>query len=497
MKRYGLLIALALALGTQAQTVYKEQIRVSDEHFSLQGSLLRVQMRVSYNAGVLNSGETLNFTPVIKDANQQQPLSSVVINGKERSRFEQRQAKLQKRQRQNIPVVRRDKRQGTYYFDYDTTIPYSDWMLGASLYIESEESGWTGRNHLYEDKLIDHIALGDEAAPVSPQAPVPSTVVAQQPAATPAPVAVPASPAPAAIAAAAAPRHWIPFLPLSAAAPVSEKTVSGTLPLTGSLTTEQKDKAFCEAVARELSARLSASGAVIASLSLHGYGAPTGNYRRNEQRSSERAQLLKEHLIAAQSAKMVSVTWTAEDWQRITTLTEADNSLTLRSAALDVMQNVDITAGREDQLRMLASGQTYQQLSQRIFPQVQRIDYTATLQHRSASSPEPAELKSLYRTASALPRGSSEFNDLIDVAARLYPDNAVAAINAAGVALTKGELDKAERYLAPWQTDARAYQNLGVLSLLKGDAAKAEVYLRMAEAQGVSEARTVMERLRN
>lgn len=506
MKRYILLLALALSVGIQAQKVYKEQIYVSGECFTLQGDLLRVQMRVSYNGGVLNSGVMLNFTPVLKDASQRQALSSVVINGKERSRYEMRQAALKKRQRQNVPVVRRDKRQGLYYFDYDTTIPFSDWMLGASLYIESEESGWTGSVHLYEDKLIDQIALGpcDHPAPrdvalaalssseTDETAPVEPTPVA------PAPVFV-SKPAPASVSSpvAAAPQQWIPFLPLSAALPVSEQTVSGTIALTDGLKFDgQKDKAFCEAVAKELKGRLDTQDAVIASLSLQGFGAPTGNYRRNEQQSAARAQQLKEYLIASQIAKTISVTWIAEDWQRIIQLTGADNTLTLRSAALDIMQNVDITNGREDQIRMLASGQTYDQLSQRVFPFVQRIEYVATLQHPTANTSEPAELQSLYKTASGLNRNSSEFSDLVDLAARLYPDNAVAAINAAGIALTKGQLDKADRYLAPWQTDPRAYQNLGVLSLLKGDAAKAEVYLRMAEAQGVPEAKEVLSKLK-
>lgn len=500
MKRYVLLLAVALSVGMQAQRVYKEQIFVSGECFTLQGELLRVQMRVSYNGGVLNSGEMLNFTPVLKNANQRQALSSVVINGKERSRYEKRQAALKKRQRQNVPVVRRDKQLGTYYFDYDTTVPYSDWMLGASLYIESEESGWTGNVHLYEDKLIDQVSLGPCDPPAtletaiavlaSPKAAQTDAVSPATPSPVPATVSQPA-PDQTSSSVAKAPRQWIPFLPLSAVLPVSEQTVSGII----TLTEDQKDKTFCESVAKELDKRLSSEGVVIASLSIQGFGAPVGNYRRNEQQSASRAQQLKEYLIAHQAAKTVSVTWMAEDWQRIIRLTQADNTLTLRSAALDIMQNVDITSGREDQLRMLASGQTYQQLSQRIFPQVQRIEYMATLQHPMVNTSEPAELQSLYKTASGLSRTSSEFSDLVDLAARLYPDNAVAAINAAGIALTKGQIDKADRYLSPWQTDARAYQNLGVLNLLKGDTARAEVYLRMAEAQGVPEAAEVLAEL--
>ena len=464
-----------LALGCPAQTAFKGQILVSNEHFTLQGSLLRIQMRVSYNGDVLNGGEMLNFTPVLKDNTQRQALSSVVINGKERSKYENRRRNLQKRQRLNIPVVKKDKRQGTYFFDYDTTVAYSDWMTGAALYIESEESGWTGRSHLYEDLLISQISIDSSAGEPAPA----DAVASSAPKAVSRPKAIP--------------QAWVPLLSLDAAAPVSEKTVSGTLALSDQRQIGQlKDRGFCEAVAKEISQRLESEGAVVALLDIHGFGTPVGNYRRNEQQSNERAQQLKQYLIERQAAKAVTVTWTAEDWQRITELAQADNTLMLRAAALDIMQHVDMTQGREEQLRMLAGGQTYAQMEQRLFPEVRRIDYTATLQHPQAGTGDLTQLMRFYETASSLPRNSSEYNDLIDLAARLHPDHAVAAINAAGVALTKGEVEKAERYLSPWQTDPRAYHNLGLLHLLKGDTAKAEVYLKMAEAQGVKAATEVL-----
>lgn len=470
-----------------AQTAYKGQLHVSDEQFSLQGSLLRVQMRVSYEDNLLNSGESLNFTPVLKTSGQQQSLSSVVISGKGRSKYEQRKARLGgNMQRLNVPVVRRDSRQGTRYFDYDTTVPYSAWMSGASLYIESEESGWTGRTHLYEDKLIDRLQIaGVQSVPAPVVAPSHAdvrrslasgmgSIGSQHPA--------------------AAPQQWIPFVSPTAVTPVSETTVNGSLPLADSRQIGAlKERAFCEAVAREVKRQLDAAGGTVTRLSLSGYGAPAGNYRKNEQRTSERAQALKEYLIGQGLAGTVTVTWTAEDWQTVQRLTQADRTIPLRSAALDLMQNVGVASGREDQLRVLGGGETYNRLQKTVFPQVQRIEWQATVLHRPTSDGDAAiNLKSLYQTASGFARGSEEYNDIIDLAARLYPDNAVAAINAAGVALTKGDLEKAERYLSLWETDPRAYQNLGVLYLLKGDASRAEVYLKMAEAQGVAEATTVL-----
>jgi tetratricopeptide (TPR) repeat protein len=170
-------------------------------------------------------------------------------------------------------------------------------------------------------------------------------------------------------------------------------------------------------------------------------------------------------------------------------MTQADAVIPLRSAAIDVMQGVSVANGREAQLQSLQGGHTYAMLKTHVFPRVQRIEYTAVIQHTASStSTDAVNLRSLYQTASTFARGSKDYNDIIELAAQLYPDNAVAAINAAGVALTKGEKDKAEKYLSKWLTDPLAYQNLGVLYLLKGEQARAEVYLKKAAEMGVDEA---------
>ena len=87
--------------------------------------------------------------------------------------------------------------------------------------------------------------------------------------------------------------------------------------------------------------------------------------------------------------------------------------------------------------------------------------------------------------------GSREYNDLVDLMARLFPDNAEANIDAAGVALLRGDLKLAAKYLKSWQTDSRAY------CMLQGDFQKAEVYLQMAEAAGVKEATSALNYLHN
>lgn len=130
--RLSLWLALCFAVvPCLAQSAFKGQLHISDESFSVQGSLLRVRMRVSYDDHLLNKGETLNFTPMLKSGFQHQALSSVVIVGK---------GVEQNRLRGNIPVVSANRhKQGSHGFEYDTTIPYAPWMDDASFYVESEE----------------------------------------------------------------------------------------------------------------------------------------------------------------------------------------------------------------------------------------------------------------------------------------------------------------------------------------------------------------------
>jgi len=104
------------------------------------------------------------------------------------------------------------------------------------------------------------------------------------------------------------------------------------------------------------------------------------------------------------------------------------------------------------------------------------------------SNPATMTLGELYVTAVSYKKGSREYNDIVDLTARLFPDNPEANINAAGVALTRNDVTLAHKYLKRWETDPRAYCNMGLLYLSEGNRDKAEVYLKMAKAAGVKQA---------
>ena len=105
-------------------------------------------------------------------------------------------------------------------------------------------------------------------------------------------------------------------------------------------------------------------------------------------------------------------------------------------------------------------------------------------------------LSEFFAVANSYPTGSAEYNDALDLAARLFPESAEANINAAAVALVRGDKVRARRYLERFSTLPEAYNNMGILYMLEGNRDKAEVYLEMAQAAGVKQASQALKQLR-
>lgn len=489
-----LLLLLNMPLLLSAQGAYKGQLQVSDEQFSLQGDLLHVYMKVSYSDDALNTGETLVFTPTLKTGHQYARLSSVAINGDSRDRYERRVDKLKKRRRINVPVVTRDKQSHTRYFIYDTTVPYQQWMADAALYVECDESTWQGRNpHTYEDLILHSLPLRQAASTGF------YATDAQQ-------ISIPAATSSYAYAPTRILKSWVQFLEPETSAAVGP-TVTGSLRIPYGTKLKNSDYSrLADSLQYVIDRETSAYGMRLISIRLTGYGAPIGNRTKNEKRAAEQTLKLRQELAKRQvpGRNELRISWVAEDWDSIRQLI-TETPMPLRTAALDIISNIAVGHGREQALRTLGSGSTYNVMRYDLFPRVCRLNYQLTFpprpvvidaaSYRNGTVPASITPDNFYQTATAFEIGSKEFCDIIDLAARLFPNCAEAAIDAAGVALLHGDAVRARHYLAPWDTDHRAWCNLGLLYLLEGNRDKAEVYLRMADAEGVVPAHEALKSL--
>ena len=97
-------------------------------------------------------------------------------------------------------------------------------------------------------------------------------------------------------------------------------------------------------------------------------------------------------------------------------------------------------------------------------------------------------LNEMFLVASSYSKGSDEFNQVFDIAVRMFPTDTTANVNAAAMALARGDKQSAHRYLDALQDVPAAWNNLGVLYYLDGEEEKAKSFFEKAKAHGVEEA---------
>ena len=78
----------------------------------------------------------------------------------------------------------------------------------------------------------------------------------------------------------------------------------------------------------------------------------------------------------------------------------------------------------------------------------------------------------------------------------MFPNDPVANLNAANIAMGKGDYVSAKNYLAKAGNSPEAIHARGVLSMLTGDLATAETLLKQAQSVGVKAAAVNLEELR-
>lgn len=476
-----LLVLAAFSITASSQTAYKGQLYITDEAFHHEGDLLHVRMKVSYNDDAVPSGESLILTPVLKCDTLYRRLSSVVIDGDRQKKTLHRAEALQGYRRSNVAVVVKDRKAGRRYFVYDTSVPYEYWMKGSSLYTESEEqNGKSAHPHVYEDRVLTSIPFDNEPVSVTDSRITSSQLMV-----------------------------WVQLIdPSGTDCDIIRH--SGVIPFTTremAMSGERRNELVYETIANDIKNALQQYGTSLQSARLTGYGVPTGNHRANEKGAFEKALSLRQYLMGhtLTATNRLDVSWIAEDWDSIQVLT-AQSEMDLKDAALDIMRSVAVNNGREKVLQNLYSGIPYNYMRTVIFPKVNRVAYTLVYNRKGVDAatgrlmmkqnPHTMTLTDFWNVSQSYAPGSREYNDVIDLSARIFHDNPIANINAAAVAITRNDTKTARQYLNGLDTDPRAYNNLGLLYMLEGNTDKAEVYLRMAQAAGVKQSTDILKHLR-
>lgn len=233
---------------------------------------------------------------------------------------------------------------------------------------------------------------------------------------------------------------------------------------------------------------------------LKGYASPEGSYKSNARLAENRVTALRDYIRKKHdfSQNFFTVESEPEDWAGFKAKVEADGNVPFRTEVMAIIDSNDEPDKKEAKLKALGGGAPYRYVLKEIFPYLRhsdyRIDYTVRFftveEGREVIKvhPEQLSLSEMFAVANSYEIGSDEYNNVFDIAVRTYGDDPVANLNAANIAIGKGNYDAARKYLAKAGDTPQAVHARGVLYLIEGNLDAAEPLLKQAKVSGIKEA---------
>lgn len=245
---------------------------------------------------------------------------------------------------------------------------------------------------------------------------------------------------------------------------------------------------------------------VISSINIIGATSPDGTFQYNEQLAKQRAFSLMSFLSSRYSisSKLYKTEWIGEDWNCLLKLVQQSDMIYKRQV-IDIIKNTDVFAGREKKLMELNSGKVYQYMQEHFFPQLRNASYAVYYQPTSfdvakgreliTTNPQSLSVIEMLLVADSYPHNSIGYKNAIEIAAKMYPEDMIANVNASSIALSNGDISIAKQHLERFNHQPDAWNNLGVIYMMEGNYESAQQYFQKAISAGNIEAVHNMEEL--
>lgn len=465
---------------TPANAVASEQGNISFQIDRLEqrGDSLYVVMSFTSRGRNVASCKSADFTLVLTSPSQSQRLPGVSFKGRNDFKtYRRRMALMNAREKavydQSAPYeVIADYKRGEKRVDYKLTLPYENWMASAQLILERDDCGCGNSRTTDVRMLTEKVDL--ENIVIESYTIVPSLAYVQP---EPEPVKLRKTTA----------RAYLDFA-------VGQSVL---LPEFGCNPQElAKIRAMIDDVKGD-------KDVTVRQIAITGYASPEGPLALNKQLSERRALTIENYLMKQYDfpQSLFKVDFGGEDWDGLVKLVAASD-MEYKQQILDIIGQVGILNGRESKLMALGGGVSWRYMLREMFPPLRRVDIVARFEVADFDPQEAEEVVrirlqnlsqlEIYTLAQTYRTDSEEFNELFEIAVRMFPDDATANINAAVAALGRNDYASADRYLKNVLPAARTpeYDNaMGVLVMLRdADYDKARSYLTAAQQAGIAEA---------
>ena len=237
----------------------------------------------------------------------------------------------------------------------------------------------------------------------------------------------------------------------------------------------------------------------ITAVTIKGYASPEGPYDNNVRLAKGRTETLKEYVRKQYDfpADLLATSYEPEDWEGLERFVESSD-LKNREGILTLIRG-DLAPDAKDAKIKSTYPEEYAYLLKNVYPALRHSDYAVEYEVRAytdveeikrllKTQPQKLSLSEMYLAAEGMEQGSDEYNEVFEIAVRMFPEDDTANLNAANSAMGRGDMKNAERYLAKAGDSAQVAYARGVLAALSGDYAAAKRQFEIAKSGGIAEA---------
>lgn len=248
------------------------------------------------------------------------------------------------------------------------------------------------------------------------------------------------------------------------------------------------------------------SDATVTMIKLTGYASPEGPYDNNVRLAKGRTEALMQYVRRQYDfpARIFQTASVPEDWAGLRVAVEK-SVLADREEILRFIDADHPIRTRNDELRRRFP-QSYAYLLKNVYPSLRHTDYVIEYEVKKYTDveeikrvmktrPQNLSLDEFYLAAETYRPGSPEYDEVFDIAVRMYPEDPVANLNAANAAMNHGDYANAAKYLDRAGNGIEAEYARGILAALKGDYDAALPLFRKAEAAGIKDAKEAIRQI--
>lgn len=421
-------IGLLVSLSVYGQNDAVSIVKATDVQIGLsEDSLLNVGMKIIIPAHMkISSNRMTTLIPVLRGEVATEVLPPVYIFGRKREIVSERNGRMPG----DATQVLRRKNHTEQTIEYRTSLPYQAWMRKATLHLEQDLCGCGNNLEEKSELALAQVVLPDP----KPVLPAIAYVVPE-------------------------------------AEQYKRRTIEGAayldFPVNRTEIYPEYRKNPME-LAKIIQSIDSVPVGDIQHIYIHGYASPEGSYANNTRLAKGRSEALAQYIVEKYqlSDTLFSIESTPEDWAGFKRLVMASDI----ERKEDILAIIDSHQGADEkEAKLKKLGTPYLYIWKEWFPALRHSDYkidyiipsfTAEEARRIfKTQPELLNLRELFEASRLCDRSSDEYRSILETAARLYPDNPDANLNAAAMELETGNLSAARVYMAKADMSTQAAQD--------------------------------------